>query len=107
MSRIHELLREYGNLSPEPGRTRLGYSEEDCLALLSAVAKEDDKKKGQSWKWLSDVSGIPVSTLRRILEDHVANREHSVLARVAEQYHFLVKTQARIVILESGHIGYG
>ena len=95
-SRIKELLGKY-DFAPEPGRRRLGYSLADCECILAAVYRHDLKFRSQSWAWLSRVSGIPETTIRRILKDSRECPQDdlnvSLLSRAATASNYLYYTK--------------
>ncbi len=59
--------------------------ENDCLALLAYVAAH--RGEAQTFRGLSGATGIPLSTLHRLLSWHMEHgEEHSLLFRAAAKY---------------------
>jgi hypothetical protein len=106
---IRRIQREL-DFFPEPGRRKVGYSANDCYALLLAVMRKDrptragseDLGTQQSWSWLERESGIPARTIERILRDYVFLGKElgtSPLSRAATHAGVRIQTEARSRIL--------
>ena len=103
-------IRRELDFFPEPGRKRLGYSKNDCHALVFAVLRDDkpmrmcseDSGTEQNWSWLEQRSGTPVRTIGRILRDFVylgGMPGNSLLSQAAEHARVRIRTEARSQIL--------
>lgn len=73
---------------------KTGYSLDDAESLLTSVEKYDLPYRNQSWVWLARISGIPETTVRRILKDD-RKKSVSLLSIAAEANGYEYYTKAK------------